>query len=935
MRSRFVETVRDGGRPTDAGWESALGLQAPGLRTVKRRESAQEAGKCMRSLWEKPVTRMVLSMKPGHTLQGPDDAYFDGLRGADAGVGWGGKRGSSRGQQERDARMSLSRKGLASQAFGLRMRMTFYGVTTALLLASVFASCEAKAQSAGTWNSRGQKAEAREDYDAAFEAFRQAHLKKPDDLRYRTRYERLRFQAANQHLDRGRVLRQSGDMAGAVNEFARALQIDPGNQAAAQELSITDKPGGAAAVTPGADAAGQGGVASPVTSSGIRAPGATDQTPQQAQTQREISTLASPVTLVPVSADPITLHMVEDVKVIYQAVGKAAGLNVLFDPDYTSKRIPVDLTSVSLFDALRIVGTLSGTFYKPVTNNTIFVAQNNRTKRGDLEDLSVQTFYLTNAAQQNDANDILVTLRNILDPSIKVFLVASQNAIIMRATTDQLILAEKIISDLDRTRAEVVVDVAVLEVSRDKIRNLGITLPTSFGLAPTASTTGTATGTAGSTTGTSSANSSTATSNLTLNNLGNLNATNFAVTLTGGTVNALLSDSDTRILQNPRIRATDGQRATLKIGSKIPVATGSYNAGVSTGVANIGVQTQFTYLDVGVNIDMTPTVHFDHEVSLKMKIEVSAQNGSQTISGVEEPIISQRVAEQVIQLRDGEPSLLAGLMEHQDTKSVGGTPGLGEIPLLKYFFSSQKKETLSDEIVFLVIPHIVRETLLTDQNTGRIYTGQSQSIELIHTDKPQTVAQVAEQQRSVPQQTTAANAASAMMGQIAADARPARPNPTPAAPVNAVPAGVAPPPSAAGPPVSLSVVPPVIQQAVGSTFQVAITMSNARDVFAVPMQLHFDPKVMTLVNVDAGDVLGRDGQAVALVHRDEGNGFVTVSASRPPNVKGVDGQGTVCTMTFKAIGAGDSTLSLVKIGAKDSAQNNLPTVGSQATVHVK
>ena len=203
-----------------------------------------------------------------------------------------------------------------------------------------------------------------------------------------------------------------------------------------------------------------------------------EQTPRQAEALQEIASLGGPVVLKPVSTEPVTLNMVEDVKVIYQAMGKAAGLNVMFDPDYTSKRIPIDLVRVPLFDALRIVGMQSGTFYKPVTSNTIFVAQNNRTKRTDLEDLAVQTFYLTNAAQQNDANEILVALRNLLDPSIKVFLVASQNAIVMRATTDQLILAEKLINDLDRVRPEVVVDVAVLEVNRQKERNLGITLPT-------------------------------------------------------------------------------------------------------------------------------------------------------------------------------------------------------------------------------------------------------------------------------------------------------------------------------------------------------------------------------------------------------------------------------------------------------------------------
>ena len=473
------------------------------------------------------------------------------------------------------------------------------------------ATVPAHGQSASSWDKRGTTAEAREDYDAAFEAFRQAHLKKPKDLRYKTRYERLRFEAANMHVDRGRTLRQSGDFDGAVNEFARALQIDPGNQAAAQELSVTQKPapgaGGAAVAAPAAGGANAGNVI---------VPGVGEQTPHQLKVQSDISSMQAPVTLMPVSDDPITLHMVEDTKVVYQAICKAAGLNVIFDPEYTAKRIPVDLNSVSLPDALHIVGVLSGTFWKPVTSNTIFVAANTRTKRTDLDDLAVQTFYLTNVSQQNDANEIMVAIRNLLDPGLKIYLVASQNALIIRATPDELILAEKLINDLDRTRPEVVVDVAVLEVSRQKERNLGITLPTSFGLTPQYSNANSSS---------SSTSTSTATSGITLNTLGNLNATNFAVSITGGTVNALLSDSDTRVLQNPRIRATDGQHATLKIGSKIPVATGSYSAGTAITSASLGVQTQFTYLDVGVNIDITPTVHYDREISLKLKIEVSAQ----------------------------------------------------------------------------------------------------------------------------------------------------------------------------------------------------------------------------------------------------------------------------------------------------------------------
>jgi general secretion pathway protein D len=773
---------------------------------------------------------------------------------------------------------------------------------------AVFSSVQAHAQSASKWDKRGQEAEAREDFDGAYEAYHQAVLKKPDDLRYKEHFDRMRYLASVSHVDRGRVLKQSGDFNGALVQFSRALEIDPGNQAAQQEIDQLPK----------APPAGT--------------PPPPEQMSQQNEILNTIGSIQGPIELKPVSNDPITLHAVEDVKNIYQAIGKAAGLNVLFDPDYTSKRIPVDLTNVTLSDALRIVGTISGTFYKAVTANTIFVAQNTRTKRTDLDEQAVQTFYLTNSAAQNDANEVVVAIRNLLDPSVKIYLVPSQNAIVMRATPDQLLLAEKLMNDLDRARPEVVVDVAVLEVNRDVEHNLGITLPQSISLTPQVNPNITTTNTSSSTV----ANGTTTTTNsFTLNSLAHLNANNFGVTISGGTLNALLSDADTRILQNPSIRATDGQRATLKIGQKIPVATGSYNAGVSTGVSSIGVQTQFTYLDVGVNIDMTPTVHYDHEVTLKMKIEVSSQANTVTISGVQEPVIAQNVSEQVIQLKDGEPSLLSGLITRSDALTISGTPGIGEIPFFKYFFSSRDKVVQKNEIVFLIIPHIVRESVLTRINTRAIDTGTGQSIEL-RRDPNINAAELATPAYARPRPsgpaTSAANAANAAAQQLSQQAQPVLPPgfTQPTAQTGPPPAGTAP----AGA-VSFTIIPPTSNQAVGSTFQAAVMLANGHDISSVPLQLKFDTAVLQLVNVDTGDFLGRDGQAISVAHRDDGNGLVTIATERPPSTPGVSGQGTVCVLTFKAIAAGDSELTLVKVGALNSAKANLPAVGSQAVVHVK
>lgn len=793
-----------------------------------------------------------------------------------------------------------------------------------LLCAVAVLATPAHGQSAATWSKRGADAEVREDYDAAFEAYRQAHLLKPNDLRYKTHFERARFSAGAAHVDRGRVLRQSGDFNGALTEFERALSIDGSNQAAQQEITVTERQ---MAATP---------------TSSLDLPPAVGPS-------AEIASISEPIKLKPVSTNPLTLHMVEDTKAIYQAIGKLSGLNVIFDPEYQSKRIALDVTAVPLDDALRILGVQAGTFYKPVTANTIFVALNNTQKRQQLDNVAVQTFYLSNAATQADQNELLTALRNVLDTNTKIFLVQSQNAIVMRATPDQLLLTQELLNNLDRPHSEVVVDVAVLEVNRDKSRNLGITLPQQFSITPqvanSTSTTTSSTGTT-TTTGTSTASTSTAP---TLNTLAHLTGANFAVSLGTASVNALLSDSDTRILQNPRIRATDGQRAQLKIGQRIPVATGSFSSGASTAIVSSLVNTQFTYLDIGVTIDITPTVHQDREITLKLIIEISNQANTVTISGVQEPIIGQRRVEQTIQLKEGEPSILAGILTRNESDALSGTPGLSDIPFLRNLFSSRSRDRAQDEVVFLLIPHIVREPLVTRMNTRAIDTGTGSAIELRREAVPDappaadTSANVTtgafQQQRgavgSAGAPVTAAQAASAMIGQVgnegsaaARSAQQALNNPAAILPgAQAVPG--------AGTPVSFSVTPPKTTQTTGSTFQMAVVASGAKDLYSVPLQLQFNPALLSLVNVDSGEFLGRDGQSVAVVHRDEGNGLVTISVSRPPAVRGVDGQGSVCLLTFKANAPGDATVSLVKVGAKDSAQTNLPAVGAQATVHIR
>ncbi len=772
------------------------------------------------------------------------------------------------------------------------------------------------ADSATAFYKQGQAAESREDFDAAYQDYQKAWTMAPKDMRYRTALYRVRLSASTLHVTNGRKLEAAGDEQGALVELLRAAEIDPGNEAAQQEIAKIRARHGEQAV----QGNGNGGV------------------PETASEESSIDSMASPTQLKPMSSEPLTLHMVEDSKIVYQAVGKAAGVNVLFDPDYTGKRIQVDLNSVSLIDALRIVGTLSGTFWRPVTANTIFVAQNSRAKRTELEEQAVQTFYLTNAWQQNDLNDVQTALRNVL-PNAKVYGVASQNAIVMRATPDELLLAEKLINDLDKARPEVVVDISVLEVAKNWEQNLGISWPQSAGVTLQPPTTSTSTTTTNPVTG------ATTSATPTLYNLAHLNSTEFAVTLGTATANMLLTDSNTKILQNPRIRCTDAQKATMKIGSRIPIATGSFQSGVGVAAAITPMaETQFQYIDVGVNIEMTPTVHYDRDVTLKLKIEVSSESGSTTIEGVTEPIIAQKTSDQTIRLREGEASILGGILNTEDQQNWNGLPGLSSIPILKYLFGSMDHIKTDDEIVFLLVPHIVRSPYLTPVNLRSIDTGAGQTIELRHVSangadaaqapaayRTSASANAASNTGTVPGATAQA-AGDAALQQLRTAAEPTPPAALAPTPTTAPAAGPSP---TQGEPLRLAFVPPRMPVANGAQFQVPVVISGAADIASVPLQIQYDATKLALVNVSDGDFLGRDGQSVALVHRDDGPGNLTVNASRPPGAPGVNGAGVVCVLSFQAKAPGESALTISRPGALNTTSKPVQAQGGQATIVVK
>jgi general secretion pathway protein D len=730
--------------------------------------------------------------------------------------------------------------------------------------------------------SNGKKAESLKDYDTAVQYYQKALDADPYNASYRIKVNQLRFEAGEFHVKQGLKLRDKGDLQAAAAEFQRAATIDPSSPIATQELSktldmLTEK--------------------------------SRQQEAQAEAVQPAENELASgPPQLKPLSRAPINLTMTNDAKIVFETIAKLAGLTVVFDPNFPARRIQVELNNVTLEQALDIVCLQSKAFWRPETENIIFVIQDQPQNHRDYDEQVVRTFYLSNTVQPQDLTEITNGLRQVLNLT-HVQQLNSQNAIIIRDTPDKLAIADRIIKDIDKAKPEVVIEVEVLSASTDRLRDLGI-LP---GQSAALTFTGTSTSSSTTSTGTTGGSSTNA---VPLKGF-HCCAGYYSVTLPSATANMVLTDTATKIIQNPEIRSVDGQEAKLNIGSRVPIATGSFQAGVGVGTTAVNplVNTQFQYLDVGVNVDVTPRVHVNHEISLKMSIDVSQVTGTSTIGGIQQPVIGQNKIQHDIRLKDGEVSVIGGLFQRIDTKTLNGWPGLAQIPLLKYLVSDNKTEHQENEVLMVVIPHIVRLPDWTRADLRPIYTGSDQNIQVRRESEIRT---------------------------------PSQQTPSPAAPAQAPPSapGVAAPgvaqPNAGGtnPAQSqgaqLRFEPQTLTLKAGQTATLGIVVDNVSDLFSIPMLLQYDPKVISVEELQHGTFLSGGNQEIALVQQvNKEQGQAIVSATRQPNTPGVSGSGTLLGVVVKGLAPGTTKLSIVQVNAKNSQQRPIPLVTGEATIQVQ
>jgi general secretion pathway protein D len=727
------------------------------------------------------------------------------------------------------------------------------------------------------------KAETAENYDEALRGYDQALKQHPQDAHYKLKDYQMRFEASQQHVKRGIAFLEQQQNLQALAEFQTALAIDPSSMVAKQEAEYTQRL--IAASRP------QGAPVLPAQPSQTPAAGqpAKQENPATkpaSAIQEEGGLLEEPPALAPFSKEPVSLKMTADARMAFQTIGKLAGVNVIFDPDFQDKKISVDLINVTIQQALNVACVEGKAFWKPISSNIILVLPDTPGKRKEQEEQVLKKIYLQHTQSAQEIADITTGLQQMLELR-HVQALPRDNAILIRDTPAKILLASKLIQDSDRGKAEMVIQISVLQVRRDRARSLGIQPAgqTTLAFNPLIPL-----GPAGT---------------VALDNLSKITAGDFNLAIPNAAVAALMSDSGTKIIQNPEVRVSDGESARLRVGDRIPIATGSF--AVASGASPI-VNTQFQYVDVGVNIDLVPHVHPDHSISMKLGVEVSSLNGQVNIGGVLQPIISQRRIDHEIRLQEGEVSILGGLAERSQTKSVTGWPGLSRLPLLRYLFSGEDLTNAENEVLIVVRPRLVRMRELTSESLRAMSVGTDMEMQLRQKEAILAPSPVPAGPGKKAQNEEASVVTVAATTDGESDSAQA----------------------------TLKLEPESVRAKVGEPLVEQVRLENVDDLFSASFIVKYDPQALAVEDVRNGDFLSDGTQEVAIIQRiDKENGQATIFTTRQPNTAGVNGKGVLLNLILRHLTNEPATLQITDAGLRNSRQRTIPVNVEHGSVRVE
>jgi general secretion pathway protein D len=830
-------------------------------------------------------------------------------------------------------------------AIGKFRRGTLGRLMVLLAVAALAVGC-----AAGRAFRQGELATRAGNLDQAVAYYRAAVQASPDNPNYKIALQRAMLAASRLHLDRAREFEENDQLEAARGEYRLASEYDPQNGFASTMVASLDQ-----RIRDRIEAA----------------------RPRPLDQLREQARAAAPLPLLNPAVDRLNLRFQQTrVGDILDTIANASGISITTDRDAQAnidRATTIQIDDLSVDQALNMIMSMNQLSYKIINQRSIFIFPDTVQKHAQYDDQVVQIFYVANADVTELAQLLSavvrftgVAIQPIISPNAKA------NTITARATPSVMQIIERIIQQNDKPRAEIIFDVEILEVDRNRVKQYGLNL-TDYAIggifspviAPGSTTTpgtptdGGATPTTPTTSGTSTAPSAvTSPPPFNLNTISQgVSTTDFYLAVPAAVVRFLESDSNTRIVAKPQVRGADGSMIRVNLGQQVPIVSTSYTP-IATGGAGVNPLNSFSFRDVGINIELTPRVTAEGDISVDLMVESSTQGPDRNVAGTNYPTFGSRRVTTRLRLRDGESNLLAGLLREDETNGITGAPGAIRVPILKQLFSSNSRQVQQTDLVMLLTPHIIRTSEINASDLQPIYIGSQQNLgvggppPLIAPTEPAVPAQppAPQQQPPQPPPITQPNTipggvtvapppgTSPIPGTVVVPPpAPAAPPPAPApAPAPAPEPAPAPGPAAAPetPPPAAGVPPPpggspqtptvgaaqVIATPPGTTFRVGggpytvpISVVNVSRLSTVSITITFDPAILRVRSVQEGSFMRSGGAAATFTNQVAGD-RVDITITRAGDAIGATGTGLLGAVLFDAVGPGTATLTLSGIG---------------------
>lgn len=800
-----------------------------------------------------------------------------------------------------------------------------------VVLAATVAAC-----ATGRAYTRGQEAAQAGDWDSAVGFYRQALQDDPDRPDYKIALERAMIAAAQAYVTRARAFEAANQPEEALRAYRKALEFEPSNRPIAQRAGEIDRMlrDRLEAATPRPEI---------------------DKLREEARRQG-----AEPI-LSPSSRDPLSIRFTNaGIRDVLNFIGNATGINVTYDRDFQDRSITLTLEGVTLEQALQQIMIANQLFYKVLNERTIIVAADTTQKRTQYEEQVIRTFFISHA-DATEISQLLTGIVRVAGVAIQPTIVANKttNTITVRATASVVQIVERMIAANDKPRAEVVVDVQILEVNRERAKQYGLNLSDySIGGVFSPEAAPGSGGAAGAASGLGQP--------FNLNTISTgVSAADFYLAVPAAVMKFLESDSSTKNLANPQLRGVEGQKLTLNLGEDVPVPSTTFTPIAGGGVATQPL-TSFAYRTVGVIVEMTPRVTYEGEIILELSVENSARGQDTNIAGQNLPSFLSRKVVTKLRLRDGESNLLAGLLREDERRSLRGFPGVLRLPIVRQLFSSNDEQIRTSDIVMLLTPRIIRTHELKATDLSPIYVGTQSNMALggppplINVGgaepEPAPATPTAPPPRDLPPTTGTAvvtpggvgvtpklpPGSSPIPGTIGVPTEPTQPppsgvtvfapadpapaaapptpapgTPAPAPPAPGAPAPVtpgaapAPPPIAAADVARISLSPPSEMRVGSGPYTVPVSISGASRLTAVTVSITYNPALLRVRSVSEGTFMRQGGATPTFTQQvDSGAGRIDIAIVRSGDQVGASTTGLLAAVLLEPVAAGTGTLAI-------------------------